>query len=352
MDKDDEVYIVTSRFEGKEGLYPNDTVEKHLEKLSLRWFFWPNRVYYTNGAPKREKLIELGTTLHYDDDMQEHVDGLPEDYVVKNPYDFYEDAQLAGKALIFDSEDRLLLLRRTDEGKKWDLPGGHIKSIEVDRGSEGVKEGTMREITEETGLILPFLVEMGNHSFIWKEKSSEIAFFMAKIDDIKPTVNLFMQEKQENDNYEWLGMDELFKHARNGTQVLQKGIEMVKNKGILTEGERFQQAVKAKHRKMKKKLVGLGKNKHHGGGKGHKRPKMSRSKSAPPGFGALEEEKEDKKRTIKVKIVQKVDEKRKKRRKKHRKRGKKRSKYAYYGGYLPHRASDYGSNDGDGGGGE
>ena len=40
---------------------------------------------------------------------------------------------------------------------------------------------------------------------------------------------------------------------------------------------------------MKRKLIGFGKNKHFGGGKGHKRPKMDRSKSAPPGFGAIGE---------------------------------------------------------------
>ena len=369
MDKDDEVYIVTSRFEDKEGMYPNDTIEKHLEKLSLRWFFWPNRVFYTNGAPKREKLVELGTTIHYDDDMQEHVDGLPEDYVVKNPYDFYEDVRLAGKALIFDSEDRLLVLRRTDEGKKWDLPGGHIKTIEYDRGPEGIKEGTMREVAEETGLILPFLTEMGHHTFVWKGRDSEIAFFMSKIDDITPPVNLFMQEKQENDNYEWKTLDELFKYVRNGTQVLRKGVEMVKSVGILSENERFQHAMKAKHRKMKKKLVGLGGNTHFGGGKGHSRPKMSRSESAPAGFGVLEEENEDKNDKIKVKIVQNMDEKRKKKRKnrtnkrkktvypnkKYQKRGQNRPKkhyhwnvshWVYGGGYGD------GDDGGDGGGGE
>jgi len=57
---------------------------------------------------------------------------------------------------------------------------------------------------------------------------------------------------------------------------------------------------------MKKKLIGLGKNKHFGGGKGHKRPKMSRSKSAPAGFGVLEEENDEKKPKIKVKIVRKA----------------------------------------------
>jgi len=48
--------------------------------------------------------------------------------------------------------------------------------------------------------------------------------------------------------------------------------------------EPFQQAVKKKHKKMKLKLVGRGKNKYDVGGKMKKLP-YSRSKSAPAGFG-------------------------------------------------------------------
>tara|TARA_R100001594_G_scaffold118392_1_gene153704 strand:+ start:180 stop:338 length:159 start_codon:yes stop_codon:yes gene_type:complete len=48
--------------------------------------------------------------------------------------------------------------------------------------------------------------------------------------------------------------------------------------------EDFQTQVKKKHKKMKIKLIGLGKNKHNVGGK-MKKPDMERSKSAPPGFG-------------------------------------------------------------------
>ena len=50
---------------------------------------------------------------------------------------------------------------------------------------------------------------------------------------------------------------------------------------------------------MKRKLLGMGKNKHFGGGKGHSKPKMDRSKSAPPGFGAIGEGKTAKK-TLKI----------------------------------------------------
>jgi hypothetical protein len=55
---------------------------------------------------------------------------------------------------------------------------------------------------------------------------------------------------------------------------------------------------------MKKKIVGYGKNKHTGGGKGHTRPSFKKSKAAPPEFTVLEEEKEEKSK-IKVKISKK-----------------------------------------------
>ena len=55
---------------------------------------------------------------------------------------------------------------------------------------------------------------------------------------------------------------------------------------------------------MKKRLVGYGKNKHTGGGKGHTRPSFKKSKAAPPDFAVLEEENEQK-ATKKIKITKK-----------------------------------------------
>ena len=51
----------------------------------------------------------------------------------------------------------------------------------------------------------------------------------------------------------------------------------------LNEIEPFQKMVKRKHRKMKIRLIGLGKNKKRE--RGHKLPSYKRSKSAPPGAG-------------------------------------------------------------------
>ena len=349
-----DVHIVTSRTEAKEGMFPDDTVKIHLNKLQLSDYFWPDKVHYTNGSLKAEKLKELGSVLHYDDDIEENVNNFGK-IKTKNPYDSYQDTEFVGKCIIYDSEDRILVLKRTDEGTRWDIPGGHLKDIEVKRGEMGLEDGTEREIMEETGLILPFIKQIGQHSFEFKGEKSKILFYLSKLDEPEPEINLKMQEFQENSEYKWVFIDEMYKYAKNGTQVLRKAVEFAKNHGILTEEERYQRFVKKKHSKMKKKLIGYGPNKEFGGGKGHSRPKMTRSKSAPPGFGAIGEEKSMKKRKIKIKIVQNVDEKRKKRRKKARKRRQNRAKKHYHwsvGDWFYGDGYGDGGSGGDGGGGE
>ena len=128
----------------------------------------------------------------------------------------------------------------------------------------------------------------------------------------------------------------------------------IKSLTIDEQMEPFQRKMAAKHRKLKKKLIGLGGNKKKVGPY-TQNPSFKRSKSAPPGFGALGEAKKEEKRRIKVKINQNLDEKRKKRKKKR----KKRKKRANYGGYFPYGGFQDGFGGlaggdagGDGGGGE
>tara|TARA_Y100000592_G_scaffold100890_1_gene183536 strand:+ start:5148 stop:5927 length:780 start_codon:yes stop_codon:yes gene_type:complete len=47
----------------------------------------------------------------------------------------------------------------------------------------------------------------------------------------------------------------------------------------------FQKKMRDEHPKWLKNLIGQGGNKETGGGKGHKRPKLKRAKSSPPGAG-------------------------------------------------------------------
>jgi ADP-ribose pyrophosphatase YjhB (NUDIX family) len=64
---------------------------------------------------------------------------------------------VACSAAIRDSEQRILLTKRTDN-RQWCLPGGHLEA------GESVTEGVVREVKEETGLDIEVLRLTGVYS--------------------------------------------------------------------------------------------------------------------------------------------------------------------------------------------
>jgi len=352
-----ELYIVTSRSEELEGHFPDQTIPFHLNKLGLDEYFLPDRVFYTNNRPKYPTLLKLKTSKHYDDDIHEHHDGIDSEYEVKQPLDELEDSDIVGKVVIFDDSGNVLVLQRSDTGNLWDLPGGHIKNIEVGRVSNGLKDGTEREVYEETGLFMPFLKHFMKYDFNHKGIVHEINLYLSKIDKRTPHVMLDLQDHIENIDYRWVPFKNLEGFTPRSTTNLRKAFDELSVQGeIFEQNEPYQLKMKKKHRNMKRRLIGYGKNKSFGGGKGHSRPKMTRSKSAPPiGEAKMPEndEKPKKKVKIKVKFIKNIDEKRKKRKKKKkkaRKSRKKRPKFAYSGGYFPYYDMYDGGGSGDSGG--
>jgi ADP-ribose pyrophosphatase YjhB (NUDIX family) len=342
-----DVHIVTARYKSKEGMFPSDTIEKHLERLNLAGYFWPDKVHYTDDQPKLNILRQLGSILHYDDNIGEHIRNfgiIP----MENPLESFKDSYIVTKVLIFDRNDNILLLKRSDGNKKWDIPGGHVKEIEAERGEEGLLDGLEREVGEETGLFIPFADKLGDKMFTFKKKKSHVYVYRTKIEELEPEVNLKMQDFMENEEYRWVPMAQMAHYVNHSTKVLEKAIEYVQNAGILTEKQAWYKRRRRKDVKNRKKLIGMGGNKSFGGGKGHSRPKMGSPKSAPPAVGVLEEENEEKTAKIRVNITPKQEKcsqisekKRKKAPKKAKKgpkmgskRGKKGQKYAYYGGDI------------------
>ena len=181
-------------------------------------------------------------------------------------------------------------------------------------------------------------------------------------------MRLDLQDHVENIDYKWVSMVELEDYMSKSTTNLRKAYDELTATGeMLAETEIYQLKMKKKHRNMKKKLIGYGKNKHTGGGKGHSRPNYDRSRSAPPLGETIgdekwpkkyfreiklveNDEKNKKKVKIKVKKVQDIDERRKKRRKKRKKSKKKHG----IGTYWPYNglqdSGDFGDSGGDGGG--
>jgi 8-oxo-dGTP pyrophosphatase MutT (NUDIX family) len=366
IENGDDVYIVTSRYRHLEQEYPQQDVPYHLDKLNLSEYFWPDKVFYMNGGLKTEKLQELGVDLHFDDSMEEVLACKEAGINVKNPLDFYKDANVCGKSVIYDASDRILLLQRSDEGTKWDLPGGHIKEIELERGQYGLQKGLEREVAEETGIILPNETYYYDFSNTYAGKTNQVHIYLTKMDEDEPKVDLNVQDFQENINYKWVSLQEIEQYLDNSTTLCAEVIQkIVKDNMIMTTEGKYLASQRKNWRRMKTKLIGMGGNKHTGGGKGHTRPSMSKGKAAPPDFAVLEEEEGKKKGKIKIKIVnneENLDEKKKKRKKKRKK--SKKSKHQpkagrstkYFGSsYFDYGLFDGGSGDsgaGDGGGGE
>jgi len=300
---EDEVFIVTSRKEDKEGMYPNDTVPIHLKKLGLDSYFLPNRLFYTNGKAKIDTLRKIGSQTHWDDDVEELIALKNSEITFKDPLKFEKDANIVAKCLIFDAEDSILLLKRSDNDQKWDIPGGHIKEIEAQRGKWGLHDGLEREVGEETGIILPNERQFYNFDHTYNNKTSKIYTFLSKLSEKAPKVDLNLQDFQENIDFAWVGVGGLQHFMQNMTFVAANSIEkFLTGENLITEEGRYLASQRKKWRKEKKRLVGMGKNRSFGGGKGHTRPNMSKGKGAPPAFGVLEEENEEKTKKIKVKI--------------------------------------------------
>ena len=142
------------------------------------------------------------------------------------------------------------------------------------------------------------------------------------------------------------------KVSGNSTQHLTAVLQLIQQQQELLESR---QPHSKNHRIKKKRMIGLGGSRTTGA-KGLTRVKdFKRSKSAPAGFGVLEEDDGDKpKRKFKISIISDIEEKKKrKKRKKKRKSRRRRGSYWPYWGYSTNSSDSDGSDGGgDGGGGE
>ena len=176
-----------------------------------------------------------------------------------------DDTENVAKVIIFDDNNQILLLKRSDGNKKWDLPGGHLKK------GENYEQGAVREAKEETNLEISGLKHVKT-----KEKDRIIKYF--KTNKYNGEISL---DPEEHIDYKWVKIEDLDQYS------IIKGMEFViksEMKTILQEIEPYQKKVRRKHRRMKFRLIGKGKNKHNVGKK-MKKPSYKRSKSAPPGAG-------------------------------------------------------------------
>jgi 8-oxo-dGTP pyrophosphatase MutT (NUDIX family) len=169
------------------------------------------------------------------------------------------DSKKVSKVIILDKNHHILLLKRSDGSKYWDLPGGHLKK------DEKPEDGAERETKEETNLNISGLKHV--------QTKENVKFY--KANTTKTAVTL---DPEEHQAYEWVKIDDLDKYT------LYPGAKSIVQTAIKTLEEDYQQDVKKGHRKMKIRLIATGPNKYKGA-PFVKKPSYKRSKSAPAGFG-------------------------------------------------------------------
>tara|TARA_R100000152_G_C6724419_1_gene149892 strand:+ start:244 stop:681 length:438 start_codon:yes stop_codon:yes gene_type:complete len=101
-----------------------------------------------------------------------------------------EDVDGVAKVIIFNEEDKILILKRAAHMNwmpgKWDLPGGHLKKEET------AKQAIKREVKEETGLTIKKIIELGN--------INQITIFKANAGNKNKELSL----DDENADYKWI----------------------------------------------------------------------------------------------------------------------------------------------------
>ena len=338
------VFVVTARDKHLE--VPESSVQTILDQLKIE----VDAIFYTNGEPKAQKLYELGSTLHYDDDPEEReaieaYKNLHKDFQIlaKDPEELVKDIDAIAKGVIITSDYKIVVAQRSDS-YEWDAPGGHIEE------GEEPPFAFWREIKEELGIEVQEVQFLDVLETTWKGVSKDSFYFFGRIDQSSDMLEGLINLQWEVSDYFCGTYEEVMRKTKgNQTQNLTNVMNMLQNQQELIESY---QPHSKNHAIKKRRIIGLGGSKTTGA-KGLKRVKdFKRSKSAPAGFGALEESDDPKpQKKIKISIISDLDEKKKrKKRKKKKKSRKRRAAYWPYWGFSTD--SDSSDGGGDGGGGE
>tara|TARA_R110000824_G_scaffold3106_6_gene14264 strand:- start:2436 stop:3683 length:1248 start_codon:yes stop_codon:yes gene_type:complete len=231
-----------------------------------------SKVYYKNNTETLNSLRRQNKVIEGDEvespAIPQFIEPEAEPFDPSDPeeWDFLEelqentakDTKNVSKVIIFNKKNEILLLRRADKEKKWDLPGGHVQE------GENFTDGASRETKEETNL------DISSIKLVKTDKKDRIIkYFTAK----KHNGNIIL-DPEEHIDYKWIKKEDL-----NEYSIIKrmKSVIMAQMKEIIQETEPYQRKVAKKHRKMKLRLLGRGKK--------TRKSTYKRAKSAPPGAG-------------------------------------------------------------------
>jgi ADP-ribose pyrophosphatase YjhB (NUDIX family) len=280
------VFIVTSRDnhleEGESAIKPT------LQRLKID----VDGVFYTNGELKAQKLYELGSTLHFDDDPEEReaieaYKKLHKDFKItaKDPNELIEDAPAVAKGVIITADGMILVAQRSDS-YEWDAPGGHLMH------GEEANYAFWRETKEELGLEVTEVQFLDKTETTWKGVTKDTFYFVARTDYNCDELEGVLKLQWEIEDWYCASYEEVIRKTKgNQTQHLTNVLNLVQHQQELLESR---QPHSKNHKVKKRIMIGMGGSKTTGASGLKKVTDFKRSKSAPPGFGVLEEENDEK----------------------------------------------------------
>ena len=304
-------FIVTSRQKHLEN--DESSVKSLLDRLKIE----VDGVFYTDGEPKARKLYELGSTLHFDDDPAEHdaieaYKNLHKDFniTVKYPDDLIEDTNAVSKGVILTDDDKILIAQRSDSFE-WDAPGGHVMQGEEENYS------FWREVKEELGIEVINVQFLDKRETTWQGVTKDTFYFLGRIEKTSDELEGLLKLQWEIEEYMCDSWEEIQRSTKgNQTQHLTNMLNLLQTQENLLERNYQKTSTKIKsYNKDSNELLSSG---PHTKGSPYKNIEIKRGKSAPPGapgggWGALEEEKDEKSRkTYKIRIKSTIKEKKKK----------------------------------------
>ena len=224
------VLIVTSRDKHLED--EESSVKSMLDRLQIE----VDGVFYTNGEPKAQKLYELGSTLHYDDDPKEReaieaYKNLHKDFkiVAKCPEKLIKDIDEIAKGVVITSDFKILIAQRSDS-YEWDAPGGHIQD------GEEAPFAFWREIKEELGIEVEEVKYLDTLETTWKGVTKQSHYFFGRIDYASHELEGIIDLQWEVSDYFCDDYESVMrKIAGNATQNLKNVMDMLYSQQELIE---------------------------------------------------------------------------------------------------------------------
>jgi ADP-ribose pyrophosphatase YjhB (NUDIX family) len=135
----------------------------------------------------------------------------------------YPDNPLVGVGAVIVKQNRVLLIRRGQPPLlgEWSLPGGILEC------GETLREGTLREVREETGLVVEVGEMLGVYERVIRSEDARVRYHYVLIDFLCRPVAGELKAASDAADAEWFSREELpaLKLAYDANDVVRKGLE-------------------------------------------------------------------------------------------------------------------------------